>query len=293
MYRIHQIKLNLDEDKNAIPAKMAKKIGGRGLVIKRWTLCRESIDARNKSDIKRVYSVDFEIEEKHLDKKVKADLRRRMEKAGVEFFIPEEYEAPKLSREPDERPVIVGFGPAGIFAALILAQAGARPVVIERGGDVVRRSEAVEKFWEKGVLNTESNVQFGEGGAGAFSDGKLTTGIKDVRIRKVLQELVRFGAPEDILYKQKPHVGTDILKSVVKNIREEIISLGGTVLFDTKVTDIAVESGQITGLMVSQAGERDYVLPCRKVILAPGHSARDTFRMLAEKASPWSRNRFL
>ena len=283
MYRIHQIKLNLDEDKNAIPVKIAKKIGGRGLVIKRWALCRESIDARNKPDIKRVYSVDFEIEEEHLDKKVKAYLRRRMEKAGVEFFVPEEYEAPKLSREPDERPVIVGFGPAGIFAALILAQSGARPVVIERGGDVVRRSEAVEKFWEKGVLNTESNVQFGEGGAGAFSDGKLTTGIKDVRIRKVLQELVRFGAPEDILYKQKPHVGTDILKSVVKNIREEIISLGGTVLFDTKVTDIAVESGQVTGLMVSQAGERVYVLPCRKVILAPGHSARDTFRMLAEK----------
>ena len=129
-----------------------------------------------------------------------------------------------------------------------MAQSGARPVVIERGGDVVRRSEAVEKFWEKGVLNTESNVQFGEGGAGAFSDGKLTTGIKDVRIRKVLQELVRFGAPEDILYKQKPHVGTDILKSVVKNIREEIISLGGTVLFDTKVTDIAVESGQVTAV---------------------------------------------
>lgn len=153
-----------------------------------------------------------------------------------------------------DRPIIVGFGPAGMFAALILAQAGLRPLVLERGQEVDARTASVERFWREGTLNEQSNVQFGEGGAGTFSDGKLTTGIKDVRIRKVLEEFVAAGAPKEILYKQKPHIGTDVLRLVVKNIREEIKRLGGEVRFHTLVEDLRVEDGRVSGVICAQDG---------------------------------------
>ena len=153
-----------------------------------------------------------------------------------------------------DRPIIVGFGPAGMFAALILAQAGLRPLVLERGQEVDARTASVERFWREGTLNEQSNVQFGEGGAGTFSDGKLTTGIKDVRIRKVLEEFVAAGAPKEIIYKQKPHIGTDVLRLVVKNIREEIKRLGGEVRFNTLVEDLRVEDGRVSGVICAQDG---------------------------------------
>ena len=153
-----------------------------------------------------------------------------------------------------DRPIIVGFGPAGMFAALILAQAGLRPLVLERGQEVDARTASVERFWREGTLNEQSNVQFGEGGAGTFSDGKLTTGIKDARIRKVLEEFVTAGAPKEILYKQKPHIGTDVLRLVVKNIREEIKRLGGEVRFHTLVEDLRVEDGRVSGVICAQDG---------------------------------------
>lgn len=287
MYRINQIKLSLTENENKLPEKVLKKLRCKDLKLKEWKISRESIDARDKSDIKRVFSVDFEIEENSFGKKSAnmANIKKKIEKAGAEFFVPEEYRLPQdcgsFSDRNKERPVVVGFGPGGIFAALILAQAGAKPIVIERGCDVDKRAEDVRIFWEKGILDTESNVQFGEGGAGAFSDGKLTTGIKDLRIRKVLTELVRFGAPKEILYRQKPHVGTDLLRGTVRNIREEIIRLGGEVRFNTTMTGLAAEGEQLTGLkLLDRGNSREYELPCEKVILAIGHSARDTFRML-------------
>ena len=224
-----------------------------------------------------------------------------------------------------DRPIIVGFGPAGMFAALILAQAGLRPLVLERGQEVDARTASVERFWREGTLNEQSNVQFGEGGAGTFSDGKLTTGIKDARIRKVLEEFVAAGAPKEILYKQKPHIGTDVLRLVVKNIREEIKRLGGEVRFNTLVEDLRVEDGRVSGVICAQDGaETDHesgaqpqeqncgdlapqnlrrnsedsrgiptrCIPCQTVIFAMGHSARDTFRRLRARGIAMSQKPF-
>lgn len=223
-----------------------------------------------------------------------------------------------------DRPIIVGFGPAGMFAALILAQAGLRPLVLERGQEVDARTASVERFWREGTLNEQSNVQFGEGGAGTFSDGKLTTGIKDARIRKVLEEFVAAGAPKEILYKQKPHIGTDVLRLVVKNIREEIKRLGGEVRFNTLVEDLRVEDGRVSGVICAQDGaETDHesgaqpqeqncgalvpklaqnsedsrgiptrCIPGQTVIFAMGHSARDTFRRLRARGIAMSQKPF-
>lgn len=275
MYRIHQIKLNLNESKERIPGKILKKIGGRDLSITKWNIVKESLDARDKSNIMWTYSVDFD-----LSKSLSGGALAKLKKAGVEDAPELIYEVPSV--KADVRPVVVGFGPGGIFAGLVLAQAGLRPIILERGQDVDTRTLQVEKFWNDGVLDTESNVQFGEGGAGAFSDGKLTTGIKDVRIKKVLEEFVRFGAPEEILYKQKPHIGTDILRVVVKNIREEIIRLGGEVRFGNKMTGIITDDGSIKSVSVSSK-EKDYVLETDNLIIAIGHSARDTFKMLVDE----------
>lgn len=294
MYRINQIKLGLGETKDKIPEKILKKIGSRDLFISKWNIVKESLDARDKHDIKWNYSVDFALESRGKGVNTEGDfiddrVRAKLKKAGVTEAPETVYRVPVVEAVPKnfKRPIVVGFGPAGIFAALILAQAGLRPIVIERGKNVELRVKDVAKFWEEGILNTESNVQFGEGGAGAFSDGKLTTGIKDIRIRKVFEEFVRFGAPDEILYRQKPHIGTDILRKVVRNIREEIIRLGGEVKFSSKVTALQIKEGKICGVQVISSegfretgSERVYEIACDKVILAIGHSARDTFEML-------------
>ena len=293
MYRIHQIKLRPGESPELLPQKILKKLGRSDLIIKDWKIARESIDARDKHNIYLVYSVDFVC----VYKKNPAKVARLASDSKVKLEIAPDttYKFPETGADAltmKERPVVVGFGPGGMFAALILAQAGYRPIVLERGQRIEERTETVKRFWNEGTLNPHSNVQFGEGGAGTFSDGKLTTGTKDIRIAKVLEELAEAGAPEDIRYKQKPHVGTDILREVVKNIREEIIALGGEVRFDSQVCGMQFEDAgtgkKLKALVVRKidaAGKYlgEEILPCEAAIFAIGHSARDTFRMFREK----------
>lgn len=269
--RINNVALSIEEDKSLLINKISKKLRVPKEEIKGYKIIKESLDARKKNDIKYVYCIDVEHEdEEKLIKKLKdKDIRLEIPKYNAEIEFGEE--------ELKTRPVVVGFGPAGIFSALLLAEKGYKPIVIERGEDVDKRTETVDNFWKTGKLNTESNVQFGEGGAGAFSDGKLTTRIKDTRCDYVLRELVKAGAPEEITYMAKPHVGTDLLKGIVKNIREKIKSLGGEVLFSSKLEDIIIEEGKVKSIIVN--GKE---MPCENLILAIGHSSRDTYEMLNE-----------
>ena len=234
-------------------------------------LSKISVDARKKDRVNLVCSVavSCENEEKILE-------RSKLKNVVLRKIMPTEI--PVLKHEPDTRPVIIGFGPAGMFAGLYLARAGACPIIFERGAKVEERTTAVENYWKGGVLNEKANVQFGEGGAGTFSDGKLTTRINDPRCDFIIKEFEKHGAPKEILSKAKPHIGTDMLREVVKNIREEIISLGGEVHFLSKVDDIGIKNGKIVS--VSAEGS---AFSAENVIIAAGHSARDTFAMLREK----------
>ena len=234
---------------------------------------RRSIDARKKDQIQYIYTVD--VSTRHSEKQV----LRQCRSSRVSIAQPYYYRVPKPSQQPTLRPVVIGFGPGGMFAALALALSGLRPIVIERGQDAESRRKSVRKFWETGCLDPESNVQFGEGGAGTFSDGKLSTGTKNERMGWILQQMVAAGADESILYDAKPHVGTDVLITVVQRLRERILSLGGEVRFGTKLTGIRTENGKISGAELT-GPEGTSVLPCDQVILALGHSARDTFEML-------------
>ncbi len=234
-------------------------------------IIKSSIDARHGKKPQIVSSIGFKIncsEQKFVNGK---NITSRKILNALPSF---EYGKNKL----DSRPVIIGFGPAGMFLGLVLAQNGFNPIIFERGECVDKRVESVKKFWEMGVLNTQSNVQFGEGGAGTFSDGKLTTRVNDPLCDYILKEFVRFGAPEEILYKAKPHIGTDKLREIVKKIKNEIISLGGEVITSSKLTDIKVKNG-----VISQIEVNGNSLPCSNLFLAIGHSARDTFEMLMEK----------
>ena len=269
MIRINGIRLSLTQTEEKLQDKILKTLRITPADLRNWKIVRRSLDARKKEDIHYVYVIDAEVKnEKKLlakDKKLTA--------------APDEsYHFPEGSWSGTMRPVVVGFGPAGMFAALILAEMGLNPLILERGGDVDSRREAVDTFWESGKLSLDNNVQFGEGGAGAFSDGKLTTRIKDGRCHKVLEELVEAGAPEEILYENKPHVGTDRLQPAVKNIRKKIIALGGEVRFFTQVTDLVIKNGALQAV-VTQNGEE---IPCQDAIFALGHSARDTFFTLYE-----------
>lgn len=272
MYRIHEIKCTLKEDISVIPDKIMRRMSKAAgdFTISDWKIRKESIDARDKGDILRVYTIDFDGEGSLDPSTIK----------GIEEVVVKP--APQLkigSKELNSPPVIIGFGPCGLFAALTLAEMGYAPIVYERGASMDQRVKDVKDFWENGILNEESNVQFGEGGAGTFSDGKLTSGIKDNRIQKVLKEFVDAGGGEDLLYKQKPHIGTDILRSVVVTLREKIIRLGGQVNFNSKVTDIFTDDNGITAVEINGFDKVD----CNVIILAMGHSARDTQKMLLKK----------
>ena len=225
---------------------------------------KKSIDAREKHNIMLVYSIAFPLKDAHIPDNVKGiDL--------VEYCdFEKEFTAKKV---PQKRPVVVGFGPAGMFCALVLAKAGLNPIVVERGADVDARTNMVNKYWTDSVLDSNTNVQFGEGGAGTFSDGKLLTRISDKYCRYVLDIFTKHGAPDEILYLAKPHIGTDNLKKIVKNIRNEIISLGGMVHFNTALVNIRTDSsGNVTSIILSDKRE----IECDSLFLCIGHSARDT-----------------
>jgi len=270
MIRVTGLKLPIDEDQANLKDVLLKKIGVAEGDLLGCKIFKQSVDARKSGMIYFIYTVDVALRNEET-------LLQRP--GGVDITVTPEMGYKYVQSGPEKmgfRPVIVGTGPAGLFAGIILAEMGFRPILLERGADVDARTEAVRKFWEKGELNPESNVQFGEGGAGAFSDGKLTTLIRDRRCRKVLGEMVGAGAPEEIMYSHKPHVGTDILRTVVKNIREKIKGLGGEVRFNSKVTGIVIKENKVEGVMVN-GRER---LDARVLLLAPGHSARDTFAIL-------------
>jgi uncharacterized FAD-dependent dehydrogenase len=235
-----------------------------------WHVARKGIDARKKAQIRLVYTVEFTVadEEGFRARHLPAPDLEYLEPAPARSF-------PRLNA--DTRIVVVGTGPAGLFAALRLCEYGLVPVVLERGKPVEERVRDVERFWAHGVLDGDSNVQFGEGGAGTFSDGKLTTRVRDANLRYVLTRLVEFGAPEDILNLAKPHIGTDRLRRVVINIRRHLEARGAAILFRHQMTDLLVSDDRLQGVVVNDT--RD--VPCEALILAPGHSARDTYRMLA------------
>ena len=276
MIRIRDIALPPEHNAHQLSYEAARLLGISHSKIRNVKIVRRSVDARKKPDVKIIYTVDVTVEGN--EKKI---LKQSACKRAA-LAVDAHYRPPKPREAPEKRPVVIGFGPAGMFAALILAMAGQKPLVLERGEDAASRHEKVEKFFETGVLDAASNVQFGEGGAGTFSDGKLNTGVNNPRIGWILEQFVKAGAREDILYDAKPHVGTDVLLTVVQNLRKRIIDLGGEVRFRTQVTGLRLEGNHLTGLKTAD-GE---IIPCHKAILAVGHSARDTFRMLEETGVP-------
>ncbi len=276
MIRLRDIQLPPEHNAHQLQFEAAQMLRISNSKIRQLKIVRRSVDARKKPDVKIIYTIDVTVDGN--EKKIlKASACKRASLAPVSY-----YKAPKNIPAPEKRPVVVGFGPAGMFAALILAMAGWKPLVLERGEDAQSRHEKVEKFFATGELDVRSNVQFGEGGAGTFSDGKLNTGVNNPRIGWILEQFVKAGAREDILYDAKPHVGTDVLLNVVQNLRQRIISLGGEVRFNTQVTEIIAENGALTGLKT----ENGEIIDCDTAVFAIGHSARDTFEMLLSSGVP-------
>ncbi|MFP4381054.1 MAG: NAD(P)/FAD-dependent oxidoreductase [Candidatus Sumerlaeia bacterium] len=274
MLRISNIKLPIDHSEAELRGAIADALGLDAGAIADFRIVRQSIDARKKAQVFFVYNVDVSVEDED-------EILRR--KGGPQVAVAKEEHYGMPTEAPDalrHRPVIAGAGPCGLMAALVLAQQGYRPILLERGKPADQRSADVNGFWNRGELDPESNALFGEGGAGAFSDGKLTTRIKDRqgRIQKVLRELVAAGAPEEILYQNKAHLGTDLLIGIIQNIRREIVRLGGEVRFETKLAGLVLEDGRLRGAMLD-GGE---IIRTDSLILAIGHSARDTFLSLHE-----------
>ncbi len=270
VYRVSQIKMPLDYSVDGLKAAAAGRLGISEENILGIRIVRKSVDARNKKNVFFTFGVDVEVKNGII--------------CAEEPHTEEKYSFPTLKAVNCRvHPVIVGAGPAGLFAAYTLAMAGTEPVIIERGSKIEKRVSDTENFFQNAVLDEESNIQFGEGGAGTFSDGKLTTGIKDIRIKKVLELFYEMGAPEEILYEAKPHIGTDILRKVIVNIRKTIIKMGGKFYFDTKLADINIEKNVLASVTVEDMEGKRTEIPAPVLILAVGHSARDTYKMLFEK----------
>ncbi len=283
MIRLTELKLPLDHAEDALPALIAKTLAIPPGNIRSHSIYKRSYDAR-KQKLLLVYIADVELASAELE----ARLLKEFEGNPHIRPTPDQAYHPvaHVDTAPELRPVVVGFGPCGIFAALLLAQMGFKPIVLERGKKVRERTKDTWGLWRKKVLNPESNVQFGEGGAGTFSDGKLWSQIKDPRFlgRKVMLEFVKAGAPEEILLVSKPHIGTFKLVKVVENMREQIIALGGEVRFEQRVSDVQIEAGHIRGLKVENLADgSSYEMRADHVVLALGHSSRDTFAMLHER----------
>lgn len=266
---IHAIRTSLEEAPSAAIAKAVKLLGVSEREVVSACISKTSLDARKREKPHFVHTVSISLEGGEASAAARVPGNRAI------WTEDKPLEIPRGARPLDHRPVVVGFGPAGMFAGLLLARNRYRPLILERGAAMEERVEAVERFWREGILNERTNVQFGEGGAGTFSDGKLTTRIGDPKCGWVLRELAAFGAPQEILQKAKPHIGTDRLRQVVRNIRKEIIALGGEVRFGTCLTDLRISSGRLAAAVTS-----DGEIPTEQLILAAGHSARDTFEML-------------
>ena len=271
MIILKEIKLPPDFTEEELARQVRNRL--EGIIPKRITIIKKSVDARRKPNVYYVVSVAVEVTD---EKWVMSNL------SGIELYKPVINALSQLNipiKNSDKNVVIVGFGPAGFFAALTLLEAGVKPIIIERGSAIEDRIIEVERFMQTGVLNPRTNIQFGEGGAGTFSDGKLTTGTSNVLNDVVIGELVRFGAPKDIAILAKPHIGTDNLREVVKRIRGYIIEHGGQVVFDTEVCDFIVKNKKLCA--VKTRGKQNDIIPCETVVTAIGHSARDTFEKLS------------
>ena len=272
MIRIRQIKLPINHNKNDIKKKILKKLRVNENDIQAFTINKQSIDAR-KNEINYVYEIDVKIknEEKILNKKIPDTIK-----------TPNEMYKFKITgnKQMKHRPIIIGSGPAGLFAGYMLAKNGYKPVIIEQGEDIDNRIKTVDNFWKSGNLNPKSNVQFGEGGAGTFSDGKLNTTVKDINYRwkEIWKFFHKCGAPKEILYINKPHIGTDLLRNVIKNLRNEIIKYGGTFKYNSYFNDINIENNEVINIKVN-----DEIIKTDNLILAIGHSARETFKLLLNK----------
>lgn len=304
MIRVNQLKLSVEHKQEDLKKKAARALRITPEQIERLEIRRRSLDGRKKPELFYSYTVDIKTAREE-------QVLHRAKNSQAAICREKPYTFPKPGEEKlFSPPVIAGAGPAGLFAGLMLARAGYRPVILERGEDVDSRRKRVDEFWKTGNLDVLSNVQFGEGGAGTFSDGKLNTLVKDplMRNRLVLEIFCEFGADPSILYDSKPHIGTDVLSGIVKAMRQEIVRLGGQVRFCCQVTDLVTEGGQICGVKVRQQErkpdenteeneddklqEKEEFLPAQAVILAVGHSARDTFSMLEEKKIPMDAKSF-
>ena len=278
MIRINNIKIRKDINDSELLYLLIEKYKINKIDIIDWKISKKSIDSRKKGDVHYVYSVDLTL---------------KNEDNYKHFDNVKEFQMPKMNikSKEEKKVIIVGSGPSGLFSAIILVQNGISPIIIEQGDCVENRKKVVDEFFKTGKLNELSNVQFGEGGAGTFSDGKLTTGINSPFCKKVLQEFVNFGAPKEILYLSKPHIGTDILINVIKNMRNYIISKGGNFLFNTKVVDFEIKNHDIKGVYCLN-NKHKKVVKCNNVILAIGHSSRATFQKIYEKGINMEKKNF-